>query len=176
MFGDPKLNLEQFGLRPGMFIADLGVGGGYYAKEAARLVGPEGRVFGVDVQKQLVENLKKTAVQEKLENLEAIWGDIEKVGGTKIKDGLLDAVIASSVLFQVEDKTKFVEEIKRILKPGGRVLLIDWLDSFAGLGPRREEVFTEAQAVSLFKGEGFDVENKIDPGDHHYGFIAIKNE
>jgi ubiquinone/menaquinone biosynthesis C-methylase UbiE len=176
MFGDPKINLEQFGLTKGMKVADLGVGSGFYAKEAAKLVGEEGRVFGVDVQKEIVENLKRSAVKENMDNLEVIWGDMEKVGGTKIKEGILDAVIATSVLFQVEDKENFVEEIKRIIKPGGRALVIDWMDSFGGLGPHRESVFTESQAENLFKGAGFGIENKIDPGDHHYGFIAIKNE
>jgi ubiquinone/menaquinone biosynthesis C-methylase UbiE len=174
MFGDPKLNLEQFELRPGMLVADLGVGSGFYAMEAAKQVGPEGRVFGVDVQKEIVEHLKRMAQLEKLENLEAIWGDIEKVGGTKLKDGIADAVIASSVLFQVEEKENFIEEVKRILKPGGKVLLIDWLDSFGGLGPHRDSVVSQAEAESLFKAAGFQVAKKIDPGDHHYGFIAVK--
>lgn len=172
MFSDPKSNLEQFGLSPGMVVIDLGVGAGFYAKEAAKIVGPKGRVLGVDVQKELVINLKKSAAAEGLDNLEAVWGDIEKVGGTKIGDGVADAVIVSNVLFQIEDKNNFVEEIRRILKPGGRILVVDWLDSFGGLGPQASQVVGVETAESLFAGRGFEIENKIDAGDHHYGFSA----
>ncbi|MEK9185631.1 MAG: methyltransferase domain-containing protein, partial [Patescibacteria group bacterium] len=77
MFSNPKNNLEQFGLTKGMKVADLGVGAGFYALEAARIVGAEGRVFCVDVQKELVAGVRRTAEKEGLNNLEAIWGDIE---------------------------------------------------------------------------------------------------
>jgi ubiquinone/menaquinone biosynthesis C-methylase UbiE len=174
MFSDPKSNLTQFALTPGMLVADLGVGAGYHALEAAKAVLPEGRVFGVDVQKELVENLKKSAEREGLDNLEVIWGDIEKVGGTKIKDSIIDACLVTSVLFQLEDKESFAEEVSRILKPGGQVLVIDWMDSFAGLGPHKDHIFTQNQAENLFISAGFDVEKRIDAGDHHYGFIAKK--
>jgi ubiquinone/menaquinone biosynthesis C-methylase UbiE len=174
MFSNPKSNLDQFALTPGMLVADLGVGAGYHALEAAKAVGPEGRVFGVDVQKELVLNLKKSAEKEGLDNLEVIWGDIEKVGGTKIKDSIIDACLVTSVLFQLEEKDGFVQEVARILKPGGKVLVIDWMDSFAGLGPHREQIFTQDQAENLFIGAGFEIEKRIDAGDHHYGFIAKK--
>lgn len=172
MFSDPKSNLEQFGLSPGMVVVDLGVGAGFYAKEAARIVGSEGMVVGIDVQKDLVINLKKMANDEKLENVEAIWGDIEKPGGTKMGDNIADAVIASNVLFQVEDKKAFVAEISRIIKPGGKVLVVDWLDSFGGLGPQPSQVVPSETAESLFAGHGFEVERNLDAGDHHYGFVA----
>lgn len=157
-----------------MKVADLGVGAGFYALEAGKLVGEEGRVFAVDVQKELVASVKLVAEREGLTNVESLWGDIEKEGGTKIKTGIIDEVIASNILFQVEDKDGFIKEILRILKPGGRALVIDWMDSFAGLGPHREEVVVEGQAESLFAGNGFTIEKKIDAGDHHYGFVARK--
>ncbi|HEY4515715.1 MAG TPA: class I SAM-dependent methyltransferase [Candidatus Paceibacterota bacterium] len=174
MFSNPKSNLEQLGLSKGMRVADLGVGSGFYALEAAKIVGEEGRVFGVDVQKELVETVKKLAEKNELSNVEVIWGDIEKDGGTKIKEGIIDVVIASNILFQVENKESFAKEIERILKSGGRVLVVDWLDSFAGLGPHKDEVVTEERAKSLFCGAGFSIEKSIDAGDHHYGFVALK--
>ena len=174
MFSDPKTNLEQFGLEKGMKVADLGVGSGFYVVAAARMVGDLGRVFGVDVQKELVAEVKRTAEKEKLENVEVIWGDIEKAEGTKIKEAQLDAVIVSNVLFQVEDREGLIKEIARILKPGGKVLVVDWMDSFAGMGPSRTSVVTQEVAESLFVNLGFRVEKRIDAGDHHYGFVARK--
>ncbi|MEK7117175.1 MAG: methyltransferase domain-containing protein [Patescibacteria group bacterium] len=174
MFSNPKNNLEQFGLTKGMKVADLGVGAGFYALEAARIVGAEGRVFCVDVQKELVAGVRRTAEKEGLNNLEAIWGDIEKPEGTKIKSATIDAVIVSNVLFQLEDKNGFVEEVVRILKPGGKVLVVDWTESFGGMGPHKDHVVTEEQSKQLFTAKGFLIDKKIDAGAHHYSFVAKK--
>ena len=57
-------------------------------------------------------------------------GDVEKIDGTKIEDNTIDVAIASNILSQVENKNDFILEIKRILKPKGRVLLVDWSDVF----------------------------------------------
>lgn len=152
----------------------MGVGAGFYVVIAAQMVGSEGRVFAVDVQKELVAGVKETARREGLNNVEAIWGDIEKIEGTKIKEGQVDACIVSNVLFQIEDKEEFIKEMIRILKPGGRVLVVDWLDSFAGMGPHRDHIFTQEKAEVLFQKSKFTISKRIDAGDHHYGFVAIK--
>lgn len=162
------------GLEKGMVVADLGVGAGFYVLTAARMVGEQGVVFGVDVQKELVSTVKRTADREGLNNVEAIWGDIEKVGGTKIKDESVDAIIVSNVLFQIENRQGFIDEIWRILKKGGKVLVVDWLDSFGGLGPKTVDVVRQETAESLFGGKGFQIVKNIDAGDHHYGFVAQK--
>lgn len=175
MFSDPKSNLDQFGLEKGMKVADLGVGAGFYVLAAAKMVGEEGRIFALDVQKELVADVKRIAEKEELNNVEAIWGDIEKFEGTKIKSGSIDAAIVSNVLFQIEDKEAFLSEIERILKPGGKVLVVDWMDSFAGMGPHRDHLVTKEVAESLFASKGFSIEKRIDAGDHHYGFVTRKS-
>lgn len=157
-----------------MKVADLGVGAGFYVLTLARMVGEEGRVFAVDVQKELVAGIKRTAEKEGFANVEAIWGDIEKEGGTKIKEGALDACLVSDVLFQVEDKKEFTKEISRILKPGGKVLVVDWLGSFAGMGPSPNHIVSKEAAQTLFQAVGFSMEKEIKAGDHHYGFVMRK--
>jgi len=173
-FLDPKKNIEQFGLDEGMVVADLGSGSGFYSLEAAKIVGSEGRVYAVDVIKDFLNRLKTTANLEKLFNLEIIWGNIEKLGGTNLANYSVDAVIVSNTLFQIEDKNTFLEEIRRILRPKGRVLVVDWTSSFGGLGPIPESVFTENQAIDLFEENGFKKEKNILAGDNHYGVIFRK--
>ena len=87
----------------------------------------------------------------------------------------VDAVILSNTLFQTEDKKELISEIQRVLKPTGKLLLIDWSDSFGNLGPTPAMVFTEKQAEELFISEGFVLERKIEAGDHHYGFVLRKS-
>src|ERR1035437_7784661 len=107
MFADPIKNLRAFGLREDMIVADLGAGTGFYSVAAAEMV-PRGKVYAVEVQKDFLHKIKDKISDAHLGNVETLWGDVEKIGGTKIKDGIVDAVIASNILFQVEDKDKFI--------------------------------------------------------------------
>ena len=102
--------------------------------------------------------------------MECFWGNVEKIGGTKIRDGIVDAVIVSNILFQIEDKEKFLAEIKRITKSGGKVLFIDWAE-VSNVGPRKENVILKEKVVEMFKKKGFVFERDISAGEHHYGMI-----
>jgi ubiquinone/menaquinone biosynthesis C-methylase UbiE len=173
-FSDPQKNIQQFGLIEGMKVADLGAGSAAYTIAAARQVGTSGRVYAVEVQKELLSNIKNSATKQGLSNVEVIWGDIESLGGTKIKDHSIDAVIISNVLFQTENKQGIIEEAKRILKPQGRALVVDWKESFGGMGPHPDYIVSEQSARKIFEEGGFSLDRSIPAGDHHYGFIAIK--
>lgn len=171
-FSNPEENVRQFGLYPGQIVADLGAGVGRYSVAAAKAVGETGRVYAVEVQKNFLQNIKNAADAEKLSNIEVIWGDIERYGKTKIRDKMVDAVILANVLFQVEDKQGVVDEIKRILKPGGQVLVVDWQDAYGGVGPAPHLVVPYDAARALFEENGFTFVRNIAAGDHHYGFVV----
>ncbi len=95
-FSDPTSNIEQFSLQYGMRVADFGAGSGFYSLAAARAVGPHGHVYALDVQKDLLAKIKNDAVKANLANIEVLWADVEKPGGSKLKDRSLDAVIISN--------------------------------------------------------------------------------
>ncbi len=174
MFSDPIKNLKQLGIREDMIIADLGAGTGFYSIPAGILV-PLGKVYAVEIIKEYVATIKNKAKEAHLHNIECFWGNIEKIGGTKIKDNLVDVVILSNVLFQVEDKEKFIAEAKRILKKDGKVLFIDWADSSV-IGPKKERLVLKEKSLELFKKKGLTFERDIDAGEHHYGMILINKE
>ena len=175
MFTDPVKNLKAFDLRENMIVADLGAGSGFYAIPAARMV-PMGKVYAIEIQKDFLITIKNKAAENHLNNIEYFLGDIEKIGGTKIKDKIVDAVIASNILFQVEDKDKFIEEAKRILKPQGQLLLIDWLDNTSAIGPSFDKIISKNKACEMFEKKGFTWQRDIDAGMHHYGIILMKNQ
>jgi len=174
MFSDPRRNIAQFELRDGMIVADFGAGSGFYTIEAARAVAPTGRVYAVDVQKSLLERLKKQANDLHVRNIDIAVGDLEKLGGSKIRESLCDAVIVSNILFMIEDKKTALTEAKRILKPGGRLLLIDWSASFSQMGPHPEHVLYKDDAMKLALSLGFKFGKEISAGEHHYGMIFHK--
>ncbi len=171
MFTNPEQNILHLGLTEGMRVADFGAGTGFYSKACSGRVGYTGKVYAIEVQKDLVKKLESDIKQWGLSNIECIWGDIERRGGTKIADRSMDAVIVSNVLFQAEDKLGLIDEAKRVLKKGGKVLLIDWSGSFGGMGPTQEHVVTESVAKELFEKRGFKLIETISTGANHYGII-----
>lgn len=173
-FSNPKSNLEQFGLQKGHIVADLGAGSGFYSIEAAKLVAPGGKVYAVDIQKDLLARLKAEAIRMKVYGIEVMSGDLEALGGSRLREGAVDRVIISNILFQIENKKNLAAEIKRILKPGGLVLVIDWTASFGHMGPHPDQVLYKDACMKLFREAGFTYVREIEAGDQHYGMIFRK--
>jgi ubiquinone/menaquinone biosynthesis C-methylase UbiE len=174
-FADPQKIVAQLGLVPGDRVADLGAGNGEFTFASSRIVGNAGRVFAIEVQKDLVTRVKNAARGMDLpHNIEVIWGDVEEIGGTSLRDASVNAVIASNILFQLDEKDNFATEINRIMKPNGRLLVIDWSESYGNMGPRREMVVTRESAEKLLEKHGFALERAIDAGDHHWGVCFHK--
>lgn len=173
-FANPQSNLAQFELKPGLHVADLGAGSGFYTLLAAKQVRERGRVFAVEIQKDLLDRIRNEAARNELHNVEVIWGDIERRGGTRLRDESVDRVIASNILFQVDDKDSFVSEMHRILKTKGQALLIDWSDASSISGPDQNHVVSKRDAIDLLGRNGFALEREIHVGAHHYGLIFTK--
>ncbi|MCC2630670.1 MAG: type 11 methyltransferase [Candidatus Paceibacter sp.] len=174
-FSDPTKIIEDVGIQEGSTVADLGAGTGFYSMAAAKAVGPNGRVYAVDVQQDLLARIKNTAHVGRVHNIEVIHGDIERLNGTRLREQSVDLVIVANVMFQLENKVGLLDEAKRILKPNGRILLVDWSDSFGGMGPQASMVFTQQDAKTLFESKGFAFVTGVVAGDHHYGLIFRKS-
>lgn len=173
-FSNPTQNVRHFGFKEGMHVADFGSGSGAYTLALATLVGRSGVVYAVDIQRDLLTRIQNNATQEGHENVEIIWGDIESSESIGIKDGLLDGVVLANTLFQVEDKIAAIKEAWRVLKPGGILAVIDWTDSFGGLGPQQNHVITQTEATLICTDNGFAFKNEFNAGEHHYGLVCIK--
>jgi ubiquinone/menaquinone biosynthesis C-methylase UbiE len=174
MFSDPQKNIAELGIGNGMKVVDLGAGSGFYAIEAAKKVGPSGRVYAVDVQKDLLDKVKNGAGVAGLHNIEVVWGNIEKLGGTKLREAIADRVIISNTLFQIApaDRENLALETKRLLKSGGKLLLVDW-DKDSSMKPAF--FVPKIVAEGIFEKNGFIKEKNFDAGDHHYGIIFRKS-
>ncbi len=170
-FANPVENILAIGLQGGMKIADFGAGSGAYTLAAARTVGAHGKVYAVEVQKDLLTRIKNTATQEHLDNVEIIWGDFELPHGSRIADCLVDVVIISNALFQLENKSGALHEARRILKPTGKLAIIDWSESFSGMGPMKNDVVQKEAALELARMAGFTLMNEFAAGAHHYGLL-----
>jgi ubiquinone/menaquinone biosynthesis C-methylase UbiE len=170
-FAEPKDNVLQMGLTDGMKVGDLGSGSGHYALAAAGIVGSTGQIYAVDIQEDVLAHVRDAARARKFKNVETIWGDFEKPGGTKLRDHVLDAVILSNTLFQLDRKEDAIGEIKRILAPRGKLLVLDWTGAWGGMGPAEERVVPEREAEALFIGAGFHKVKSFPGGPHHYSIL-----
>jgi arsenite methyltransferase len=109
-------------VHPGERIVDCGSGAGVDALIAARLVGPEGRVIGVDMTPEMIAKARANAAETGLTNVEFREGTLEEL---PIDDRWADAVISNGVLNLVPDKAAALAEMYRVLRPGGRLQLAD---------------------------------------------------
>lgn len=173
-FLNPQELLEKFGLSSGMYVADFGSGPGFYVLAAAKIVGDDGKVYAVDIQKNSLSHLSEEARREGLNNIETVWGDVEREGGSRLPDDYFDSLIISNMLFQAENKENLTKESKRVLKKGGRLLFVDWSDSFNNLGPREEDIIKEDEARSIFEKAGLQFLKNLEAGDHHYALVFRK--
>lgn len=173
-FANPKEILVEFGLQPGDSVADFGCGTGFYTVAAADMVGDDGKVFAIEIQQELLTKARSLD-SKKRENIEFIAADIESPKDTQLQSDSLDAVFLSNVLFQLEDKNAALTEAYRVLKHGGRLLVVDWTDSFGSLGPEQKYIIGNKKATALAEEVGFVLERNIEqPGDHHYGLVFVK--
>ena len=173
-FSEPQKIIDQCGIQVGQVIADFGAGSGFYVIPASKALMATGKVYAIDVQKDILVTIQNNCRKENLENVDVIWGDVEQIGGTKLKDSSVDLVIVCNLLFQIEDKRSMLAEAKRILVGGGRILVVDWEDSFGGIGPHKDQVVKKDSCVSLFEGNGFSKDREVEAGSHHYGMIFKK--
>lgn len=174
MFSDPKKNLEQFDIMPTQSVGDFGSGAGYYTIPLAKMVGDAGHVYAIDIQKDLLSTIKNNAAREHLFNVDIIWADFEMPQGLRLGDATLDRGVIANVLFQIENKDVFIKEVSRVMRPTGKIVVIDWSDTFGGLGPDKKSLLSKEKCRKLVESGGFIFEKEIEAGAHHYGFVFKK--
>jgi len=172
-FLDPNDALKQFGVYGTQDVADLGAGAGHFSLAAARRL-DGGRLFAVDIESEMLARLVSEAHSAGLTNMHPLWGDLARSRGIPLGDDTIDRAIAANVLFQVDDRDAFVQETKRLLRPGGKVLVIEWKEGVPG-GPHQTHKVSPDVALSLFRRHGFQKECDIDAGECHYGMILVRN-
>ena len=175
MFSDPNIIVPELRIEPGSSVADLGAGTGAYSFLLAKAVGPNGKVYSCEVQKDILTRLDNEVRERGIKNIQTVLSNVETHQGTKLRDQSVDWVVVANVLFQIEDRPGFIKEISRILKPGGSVLLVDWSESFGNLGPHAKDVIPKADAIHLMETSGFrQTSLVVNGGSHHYALVFKK--
>lgn len=175
-FLNPQATLGAAHISEGSRVADLAAGSGFFARAAARAVGPEGLVWAIDPNPDMLPRLKNLGAGEGLHNIEVVRGTVEKLGATRLPDATMDVVVLANALFSIENKEAAAAEAYRVLRRAGRLILVDWTGSHGGLGPRADHVIGAAQAQKIFEAAGFTQAEDIPAGAYHWGLILRKQE
>ena len=163
------------GLGQGMSLGDLGCGNlAYYTISGARVVGKSGMVYAVDILKSVLEAVNNRVRQEGLENVKTVWSDLEVVGGAKIDSNSLDVALLHNVLFHSKKQEAIIKEATRLLKAGGRLLIVDWLKINSPFGPPLTDRPDPNSLKIICKKLGLLATEEFKAGPYHFGLIYSK--
>lgn len=170
-FHDPQTVIKGIGATPGMVMADLGSGPGFFTVPMAQLAGEGGLVYAVDGNQAMLnalkENLSKASVNPQV--VKIIKSDVCNTG---IPDASVDLVLFANLLHEVSDRKAFFQELHRISKPDACIVDLDWKKTPTEHGPPLKERLSEAEASSVFTENGFTVVKQVDVGPYHYELIG----
>jgi ubiquinone/menaquinone biosynthesis C-methylase UbiE len=166
---DPDQLLTRVGLRRGFTFIDVGCGDGFFTIPAAKNVGNTGRIYGIDRNEFALKSLRDKATREQLDRISLEHGKAEDI---IICTACADLVFFGIVLHDFEDPLKVLLNARKMLKPSGRVINLDWKKEPMVLGPPMPIRFSKEQALRLFSDAKFIIEQVSDTGPYHYLIIA----
>jgi ubiquinone/menaquinone biosynthesis C-methylase UbiE len=167
---NPEKILQDAGVKSGMVFVDVGSGDGFFTIMAAEFVGKTGKVYAVDTDASAIERLKRRATEKGFTNVEAVVAEAET---TLFCDYCADIVLYSIVLHDFHDPVRVLKNARRMLKPSGKMLDLDWKKRNMPFGPPERIRFTEEKASGLIESAGFKILRTSDVGPYHYVVVAV---
>ena len=164
----PELLREILKVKGGTVAVDLGAGTGAFALRLAPLLGTKGRVYAVDDSADMLGILKS---RNPPPNLFTIKADFTKTG---LESGIADFCLATFILHEITEPHKVVDEAYRLLKPGGRLLVLEWRAEFDSPGPPQKIRITSEKMESMFNAVGFSEVLSQNWTEKHYFVRGLK--
>ncbi|MDD4358729.1 MAG: class I SAM-dependent methyltransferase [Candidatus Pacebacteria bacterium] len=169
-FLNPKETIDSLSfLKENMIAMDIGSGSGGWTIPLSRKL-ENGKVYAIDIKGEALSALRSKLDNERIYNVELMLADIEK--GVKIQDNKIDLAILSNILFELSDKKKALEEVRRILKQGGYLFIVDW-KKLSNVGPK-EHAISREETKTLANELNFKLEKDFDLGYYHFALIFRK--
>ena len=148
----PETLLRDLGLVEGMTLADIGCGPGFFTIPAAHIVGEHGSVFAADIEGEMLSTVRSRASEAGLTNVHIVKTNEREI---PIAPGVCDIVLLAYIIHEVEHRASFLHRASRLLKPGGRLIILEWEKIEEPNGPPIDERLTpedtaaDAQAAGL---------------------------
>jgi ubiquinone/menaquinone biosynthesis C-methylase UbiE len=167
-FLNPEKVLKKLNLKEDMIAADFGCGSGGWALPLAKIL-KKGKVFAIDLLEEPLSALRGKMKFEGISNIEIKKADVEK--SSLLVSESCDLVLMTNLLFEVENIKSVLEEGKRVLKKGGKILIVDWKKEVP-FGP--EEKVSPEKVKEVCLNLGLTLENEFEEGLYHWVLVFKK--
>ncbi|HWC97089.1 MAG TPA: class I SAM-dependent methyltransferase [Candidatus Sulfopaludibacter sp.] len=168
----PDEALKAIGIAKGSSVADIGAGSGYMTLRMARLVGPSGKVFAVDIQQRMLELLGENLKKQKVANVEPVLGQIDD---PKLPAASVDLVLLVDVYHEFSEPQKMLRHIREALKPDGRLVLLEYRGEDPTVPIRPEHKMTVEQVKAELEPEGYRLDQVKENLPRQHILIFRKN-
>ena len=160
MLDDPKRDVYQkphevlkaLAIKPGEVIADIGAGSGYFTFRLAHHVGDKGRVYAVDISPDMIRHLNRRIRELKAMNVTAVLADADD---PLLADASIDRFFFSDSWHHIENQSKYLSLIKKMLKPGGEIILIDFHKKELPVSPPMQMKIAREDLIRQMESNGF---------------------
>jgi ubiquinone/menaquinone biosynthesis C-methylase UbiE len=151
----PSKLIAKLAVQPGQNIADVGCGSGYYSRRLAPLVSPGGKVYGVDIQPEMLRMLEASAKQEGITNIVPI---LSKVDDPNLPAGEIDWILLVDVYHELQHPEPMLHKMRDALSPTGRVVLVEFrLEGETAAHIRTEHRMSVEQVLKEWEPAGFEL-------------------
>ena len=155
----PDKAIALLGIAKGATVADIGAGNGYMTWRLAERVGPTGKVYANDIQREMLQMLRENMLQRKLKNVETVLG---KFDDPKLPVNTMDLVILVDVYHEFNAPQQMLRGIREALKPDGRLVLLEYRGEDPSVPIRPEHKMTVAQVRAELEPEGYRVDRVLE--------------
>ena len=166
----PSKAIDLLELKPGMAVADIGAGSGYYASRIAKRVGPTGHVYATDIQQGMIDILERRIKGEGLTNMTTILGAADD---PKLPPASIDLAIMVDVYHELQQPQVFLQRLKAAFKPNGRLVLLEFRKEDPKIPILEVHKMSVAEVDQEMKAEGYAIDKVVEglPWQH---LIVIK--
>ena len=164
-----SLMLASLGVKPGMSICDMGCGNGFYTVQMAKMVGPTGHVYGVDVQPEMLKMLNDRADKAEVTNISPILGTYIN---PRLPKGKIDLILCVDVYHEFSYPEQMLAAMRDALSPNGTVVLVEFRAEDPNVPIKPEHKMTKAQIMLELPPNGYQLVHEFDklPWQHMMWF------
>jgi SAM-dependent methyltransferase len=170
---NPDLAVSLLGIRPGMAVADIGAGVGYYSLKFAAKTGPQGKVFATDLQPEMLRLLRKRLARDKITNVEPVLGSETECN---LPDQSIDMAVLVDVYHEFSEPRKMLASIRRALKPEGRLVLLEFRKEDPKVPIREEHKMSVAVVKQELTADGYVLDKLLTDLPWQHVFFFKKSE
>jgi len=154
----PDQMLDALEFKPGQTVADVGAGVGYLTLRIARRIGPTGKIYGVDVQKEMLSRLRANATKAKLNNVETVLGT---ENDPKLPVGQIDIILMVDVYHELSQPQAMLQHMKKALSPDGHLVLVEYRKEDPSIPIRLEHKMSAVEVQTEVEAEGYRLEKTV---------------